>query len=143
MITYADTSVLLAWFHADDQFALPVTRWVQENVTEFVWNPILRAELRHNIRKLTTGYARTAWNAMKAAEKGSRLILGRDRLSDLLERADELSAANALLCKAGTWDFVHVAAAVHVRAQCFATCDSLQAELTRAVQIPRVKLFKA
>ena len=48
MITYADSSVLVAWFHADDEFALPVTKWVQEEVTDFIWNPVLRLEVRHN-----------------------------------------------------------------------------------------------
>jgi len=31
MMTYADSSVLVAWFHADDQFALEVTEWAQNN----------------------------------------------------------------------------------------------------------------
>ena len=36
MITYADSSVLVAWFHADDEFARSVTAWVQDNVTDFI-----------------------------------------------------------------------------------------------------------
>ena len=39
--------VLIAWFHPDDEFAGVVTPWVREHVTDFVWNPILRAEVRH------------------------------------------------------------------------------------------------
>jgi predicted nucleic acid-binding protein len=142
MITYADSSVLVAWFHADDQFAQPVTRWVRENVTDFVWNAILRAEVRHNLRKLTTPYARAAWNALRASEKSRRLVLGRDRLTDLFEQADELSAERASSIPAGTWDYFHVAAAMRVGAQCFATCDNLQADLARAVHLPVVKHFK-
>jgi hypothetical protein len=40
------------------------------------------------------------------------------------------------------WDFFHVAAALEARADCFATCDQLQAELARKVNIPNTKLFK-
>ena len=61
MITYADSSVLVAWFHPDDEFALPVTQWVRENVTDFLWNPLLQLEVRHNLRKLRTSYARAAF----------------------------------------------------------------------------------
>lgn len=129
MITYADSSVLVAWFHADDQFAQEVTQWVREHVTEFVWNPFLRAEVRHNLRKLKTPYARTAWNALRASERSGRLLLGRVRIHDLLEAADELSAEKANAVPAGTWDFLHVAAAIHIKAHCFATCDRMQADL--------------
>src|SRR5438034_10550427 len=90
MITYADSSALIAWFHPQDEFALQVTLWVKENVTDFVWNPILRAEVRHNLRKIRSSYARTAWNALRASEKGGRLSYGREKLQDLLEHADDL-----------------------------------------------------
>lgn len=144
MITYADSSVLVAWFHADDQFAQDVTKWVQENVTDFIWNPFLRLEVRHNLRKLKTPYARAAWNALRASERSGRLVLGRVKFHDLLEAADELSAERANAIPAGTWDFLHVAAAIQNRAGCFATCDRLQADL--AVQCgfvgAKLKYFK-
>ena len=141
MIIYADSSVLVAWFHPDDEFALPVTRWVRENVTDFLWNPILRLEVRHNLRKLRSGYARAAWNALRAAER-SRLRFGREKLHDLIDEADELSAKHGATVPAGTWDFFHVAAAMRQRAPAFATCDKLQAELARAASLPNVKLFR-
>jgi len=128
LITYADSSVLVAWFHADDEFARSVTAWVQDNVTDFIWNPVLRLEVRHNLRKLKTGYARTAWNALRAAER-SRLRFGRVNLLTLLDATDDLSAEKANAIPAGAWDFFHVAAAIQSRAYCFATCDKLQADL--------------
>ena len=141
MITYADSSVLVAWFHPDDEFADAVTTWARDRVTDFLWNPILRAEVRHNLRKLTTSYARTAWNALRAAER-TRLRFGREKILDLIEPADELSARLARSVPAGTWDFFHVAAALHLRAECFATCDQLQANLARSIGGLRlVKLF--
>ncbi len=129
MITYADSSVLVAWFHADDQFAQEVTKWVRDHVTDLVWNPFLRVEVRHNLRKLKTPYARAAWTALRASENCGRLTIGRAKVHDLLEGSDELSAEKANAVAAGTWDFLHVAAAIHSKAHCFATCDRLQADL--------------
>ena len=101
---------------SDDEFARVVTPWVQEHVTDFIWNPILRAEVQHNLRKLRSPYARTAWSAYRAAENNRRLTFGRERLADLLKQTDELSAKQAAIVPAGTWDFFHVAAALHARA---------------------------
>src|SRR4051812_6768127 len=110
MTCYADSSFLLAWFHPADQLAVEVTEWARRNVTEFIWNPILRSEVRHNLGKLKTSYARTAWNAYRACEGTRRLVLDRKSIGDLLDAGDELSAEKAKGCSAGTWDFVHVAA---------------------------------
>jgi predicted nucleic acid-binding protein len=143
MNVYADTSVLIAWFHADDFFATQVTPWVQENVTDFIWNSALRAEVRHNLRQLKTSYAGSAWNALRSAENGGRLTIGRERLTDIFNAADELSAEKANVISAGTWDYFHVAAALAAEAECFATCDQLQADLAKASGGFRlVKLFK-
>src|ERR1051325_3034172 len=90
MITYADSSVLVAWFHPDDEFARPVTDWMRDHMTDLLWNPILRLEVRHNLRRLRSTYARPAWNAPRAAEK-SRLRFGRGQVRDLLDDADDLS----------------------------------------------------
>lgn len=142
MITYADSSVLIAWFHPADEFARPVTHWARENSSEFVWNWFLRVEVRHNLRRLKTSYARTAWNAYQASESGNKLKLNRSRLADLLQRGDELSSQFSSDTNAGTWDFVHVAAALEAHAECFATCDEAQAVIARKAGLPLVKLFK-
>jgi predicted nucleic acid-binding protein len=142
MKIYADTSVLIAWFHPADRFALPVTNWCRHNGPEFHWNALLRAELRHNLRKLTGDYAAVAWQAYRASEAARRLVLARDKTSDLMEWADELSARFAAETPCGTWDCTHVAAALHARADVFATCDVAQARLAKLAKFPSVKLFK-
>ncbi len=63
-------------------------------------------------------------------------------LPDILEWGDALSAHHAQAVTAGTWDFVHVAAAQHARAEDFITCDVAQAELARLAGLPDVQLFK-
>ena len=142
MKIYADTSALIAWFHPADEFALAVTAWCREKSPEFSWNPLLRIELRHNLRRLSGKYAATAWHAYRASETSHKLRLEVNRLLDLLEWGDELSARNAKRSPAGTWDFVHVAAAQHVRAEAFITCDVAQAELARIAGLTQVHLFK-
>ena len=142
MKIYADTSALIAWFHPADEFAQAVTDWCRERSPEFSWNPLLRMELRHNLRRLSGQYATPAWHAYRASETSRKLRLERHGLTDLLEWGDELSARHARSSNAGTWDFVHVAAAQHVRAEMFITCDGAQAELARAAGLPHVHLFK-
>jgi len=143
MKIYADTSALIAWFHPADEFAQTVTDWCRERSPEFSWNPLLRMELRHNLRRLSGRYAAPAWHAYRASETSRKLRLEIHRLSDLLEWGDELSARHAQSSQAGTWDFVHVAAALHVRAEMFITCDAAQAELARVAGLSQVQLFKA
>ena len=142
MKIYADTSALVAWFHPADEFAHGVTAWCRERSPEFSWNPLLRIELRHNLRRLSGRYAAAAWHAYRASETSQKLRLGNHRLADLLEWGDELSARHAQKIRAGTWDFIHVAAAQHVRAEIFATCDAAQAELAQAAGVSNIHLFK-
>ena len=141
MRVYADTSVLVAWFHPMDEFAIPVTKWCRECGPEFFWNLLLRVELRHHLRRLKTNYAAQAWHAYRASETSFRLRLGKDRSSDLLELGDELSARHVEIGGVGSWDCVHVAAALHDKAEVFATCDHAQAVLARSAGLSAVKLF--
>ena len=141
MKIYADTSVLVAWFNPADEFAPAVTSWCRERAPEFFWNPLLRAELRHNLRRLSGKYAAVAWHAYRAAETSQRLKSSVHRLNDYLEWGDELSARCAADFAAGTWDFVHVAAAQHLRAEIFITCDVAQAEVAGVAGVA-VHLFK-
>jgi predicted nucleic acid-binding protein len=142
MKIYADTSVLIAWFHPADEFARSVTAWCRGRSAEFYWNAFLRTELRHNLRCLSGEYAAVAWHTYRASETSNRLRMGVHRLNDLLEWGDELSARFAASNPAGTWDFVHVAASQHARAQAFITCDAAQAELARMAGLSAVHLFR-
>ncbi len=141
MKIYADTSALIAWFHPADEFATAVTSWCHRRSPEFCWNFLLRTELRHNLRRLKGKYSATAWQAYRASESTGRLRLGTHRLPDMFEWGDELSARHAENVNAGTWDFVHVAAAQRAGAEAFITCDSAQAELAQIVGLPKIQLF--
>ena len=141
MNIYADTSALLAWFHPADKFAESVTKWCRGKEPEFSWNVFLRAELRHNLRRLTGKYAGVAWHSYRASETGKRLRLDLHSPLELLAWADELSARHASAGQAGTWDFLHVAAALQLRTDRFVTCDTAQAELAKAAGLKDVLLF--
>jgi predicted nucleic acid-binding protein len=141
MKIYADTSALIAWFHPADEFAPAVTVWCRDRSPEFCWNALLRIELRHNLRRLSGKYAAAAWHAYRASETSQKLRLAGHRLPDLLEWGDELSARHAQHSTAGTWDFVHVAAAQHVRAEAFITCDAAQAEVARLAGLTHLHRF--
>lgn len=144
MNVYADTSAFIALFHPADVFSEQVNNWVGDNSIDFAWNSVLRNEIRHNLRKLDSPYSHTAWNALRASENNGRLKLGREWLSQLMNAADELSAEKAKSIPAGTWDYFHIAAALAAGADCFVTCDSLQADLAKATGgFRQVKLFKA
>lgn len=83
-----------------------------------------------------------AWRRMRRRRAAANPSLGSHRLPDLLDWGDELSARHAKSSSAGTWDFVHVAAAQHARAQAFITCDAAQAKLARLAGLTQVQLFK-
>jgi predicted nucleic acid-binding protein len=131
MNVYADTSALLAWFHPADPFAVSMTKWCRDKQPEFCWNEFLRAELRHNLRRLKGRYAAVAWHAYRASESAKRLRLDSHSAAKFFDWADELSSRHASSSDAGTWDFVHVAAAQNLQVDVFVTCDSAQAEVAR------------
>jgi predicted nucleic acid-binding protein len=141
MKVYADTSVLVAWFYPADAFARAVTDWQRHDVVEFFWNPILRAELRHNLRRISGTYAGIAWHAYSMAESAGRLQTERYRLAEMLAAGDELSARFAGQTTCGTWDCVHVAAA-QLSGAPFATCDSAQMALATLAGIEDLTLFR-
>jgi predicted nucleic acid-binding protein len=142
MIIYADTSALLAWFHPADPFAEALTKWCRDKQPEFCWNLFLRAELRHNLRRLSGKYAAIAWHSYRASEAGKRLRLDTHPLSNYVDWADEVSSRHAPASAAGTWDFLHVAAAQQLRAEVFVTCDEAQAELAKKISLRRVHLVR-
>ena len=92
---------------------------------------LLRYDLRHNLRQSRTDSdGEVAWNALRAGERAhARLRWQSDlRAESVIEAADELSAQSALASKAGSADFLHVAAArrLHLLSGLneFWTCDA-------------------
>ena len=140
MKIYADTSALVAWFHPADCFAAAVTQWCREKSPEFFWNPFLRTELRHHLRRLSGSYAAIAWHGYRSSETSGRLRLNPHRISEMLEWGDEISVRFGANLPVGAWDCLHVSIAQQLRAEVFLTCDAAQAALARLASLPKVHL---
>ena len=146
-LVYADTSVLFAYFYPRDQFSHGVDEAVKAQSPDFVYWPLVRFELRHNLRRLKAEkYGAIAWRALRATEKtASRLRWHGELTADkMLDSAEELSAERAAETHCGSSDVIHVAAArrVHLLSGLdeFWTCDETQAELSREIGLP-TRLF--
>jgi len=139
-LAYADSSVLFAYFHPKDTYALRVTEVVRRKSPDFIYWPFLRFELRHNLRLARTDrWGEIAWKALRAAEKTSARLFWQAELTadKMLDAAEDLSAEKSGDIDCGSGDYLHVAAArrfnlIHGLDE-FWTCDSIQAELARAV----------
>jgi predicted nucleic acid-binding protein len=139
-LVYADTSVLYAFFHPDDEFFASVTAEVRRSSPDFVYWSFLRFELRHNLRQARIDSdGETAWRALRAAERTQARLRWEPNLKSdsVLEAADDLSGQFALGSDAGSADFLHIAAARRLKvlsgATVFWTCDDAQADVARAV----------
>lgn len=147
-LVYADTSALFAFFHPRDEFTEVVTAAATKASPDFVYWSFLRYELRHNVRQARTDSDGTvAWNALRASERTRARLRWQAELNcdSILEAAEELSAERALGSKAGSADFLHVAAARRIKLLSgldeFWTCDAHQASLAAAAGL-NVRHFK-
>jgi hypothetical protein len=146
-LVYADTSALFAFFHPRDEFSQVVTDAAMQASPDFVYWSFLRYELRHNLRQSRTDSdGEVAWNALRAGERTHARLRWQAELraESVIEAADELSAQSALNSKAGSTDFLHVAAArrLHLLSGLdgFWTCDAEQAALAGTVGL-KVRRF--
>src|SRR6059058_233328 len=142
-LVYADTSALFAFFHARDEFSTVLAEATRKTSPDFVYWSFLRYELRHNLRQARVdSYGEVAWQALRSSERTqARLRWQPDLKCDsVLESADELSGRGALGCKAGSADFLHVAAArrLHLlsRLDEFWTCDTEQSIAAKVAGLP-------
>lgn len=147
-LVYADSSVLFACFHPRDEFSAPVDAAVQKDSPDFVYWPLLRFELRHNLRSSRVDSdGEVAWHALRAAEKtAARLRWMTELTADkILDAAEELSADQASAFSCGSADYWHVAAARRLNLlnglDEFWTCDAVQAGLAKAAGL-KTRLFE-
>jgi predicted nucleic acid-binding protein len=115
-LIYADTSVLFAHFHPDDELSRVVDSAVQQDTPDFIYWSFLKFELRHNLRQANTDNNGTAaWRALRAAENTRTRLRWQDLNTDkLIENADHLSLQHSKGNGAGAADWLHVAAALKI-----------------------------
>lgn len=145
---YADSSVLFAYFHPNDEFSSVVDAAVQKSSPDFVYWPFLRFELRHNLRmSRVDSDGEVAWRAFRAAEKTSSRLCWQTELTanKMLDAAEELSADKSRKFECGCADYLHVAAARRLKLlngiDEFWTCDITQAGLAKATGL-KTRLFE-
>ena len=146
-LVYADSSLLFAWFHPHDEFSAAVDAAVQKESPDFIYWPLLRFELRHNLRLTRVDSdGEVAWRALRAAEKtASRLRWQAELTGDkVLDAAEEISADKSTRFNCGSADYLHVAAARRLNLMNeideFWTCDKTQAALAKAAGL-KTRLF--
>lgn len=130
---YADSSVLFGWFYLPDEFNAVVTDWMQAHRADFLYNEVLRLEVRHNLR-LVRGDpdGETAWRALQVAERSAaRMRHERIDLERTFAQADTLSRRWGQSSPCGAMDVFHVAAALAQEAPLFLTCDAVQAAFAK------------
>ncbi len=144
MTAYADTSYLLAFFNPHAAHSPSVQKFVTRTPVDYHWNVILRAELRHSLRRIPTAANRaTAWQAYRAAEKWrTRLVHQPVSLQNVIDLAETRSLEDNGASGAGTWDLVHVGLALLARTELFLTCDKAQSVAARRAGL-KVKCFTA
>ncbi len=147
-LVYADSSVLFAYFHPNDEFSTVVDAAVRKEAADFVYWPFVRFELRHNLRMTRVDPdGEVAWRALRAAEKtSSRLRWQAELTADkMLDAAEVLSAERSSQFACGSAEYLHVAAARRLvllnGIDEFWTCDSAQARLAKAAGL-KTRLFE-
>lgn len=146
-VVYADTSARFAYLHPRGEFARVVTAAARDAAPDFVYWPLLRFELRHNLRQSRTDrYGEIAWRALRAAERTRNRLRWEDLSCDrVLESADNLSEDCALQTGAGSADLIHVAAARKLAQTLgideYCTCDQAQAAAARKARLT-TRLFE-
>ena len=144
MTAYADTSYLLAFFDPHAAQSSSVNAYAARTSVDYHWNVILRAELRHCLRRIPVVADRaTAWQAYRATEKWrTRLVHQPVSLQNFIDLAEARSLEDNGASGAGTWDLVHVGLALLARAEIFLTCDQAQSVAARRAGL-KVKYFAA
>ena len=147
-LVYADSSVLFAYFHPNDEFSSEVDRAVQKGSPDFAYWPFLRFELRHNLRlSRVDPDGEVAWRALRAAERTAARLRWQSELTTdkMLDTAEELSADKAKGFDCGSADYLHVAAARRLHLlngiDQFWTCDLTQAALAKSAGL-KTRLFE-
>lgn len=136
MVTTADTSFLFSLYGNDDHTAKAI-KWLSAhslvltitNLNEFELGNALRfAEFKSF---LPSGKAETYWEDFLEDKRQGRVVTERCNLSHVVDEAHRLSSLWTLSGGHRSFDILHVASGVILRATHFLTFDQNQAKLAR------------
>lgn len=137
MVICADTSFLFS-LYANDVHTPRALAWTQKNplpiflsvLTEYELGNALRfAEFRKGI---APGSAAIFWAQFVGDQNQDRIRVQISNLADMVEEAARLSATHTLAGGYRSFDILHVAAALQMKATTFLTFDANQKKLAKA-----------
>lgn len=137
MVTVADTSFLFA-LYANDVHSTRALEWLRATDAPIYTTELGEFELANAIRFaefrriLPPGLGSVIWSRYEADRAAGRIMLGAFDPRSMLVEAHRLSASHTIARGHRSFDILHVAAALKLRAETFLTFDANQARLAKA-----------
>lgn len=137
---YADSSFLLSLL-VEDANTAAARRWLLKHPTALVFNPFHRLEVRNGLRlrvwrgEITAAQRASALRQVDEDLEEGILIAHPLPWTEVLRRAEQLSADHAETCGVRSSDVLHVAAALRGGWTSFLTFDKRQRTLARSTRL--------
>lgn len=137
MVTTADTSFLFSLYGNDANTPRAVT-WMKSKCTALTLTSLAEYELGNALRfaefrgAIAPGEAALFWAQFEADKASGRIQIHLCNLADVIEEAKRLSATHTLSGGHRSFDILHVASALMMKAQRFLTFDENQKKLAKA-----------
>ena len=134
MVVYADTSFFVALYVTQPD-SLRALAYMQKQTVAISFTPFQRLELRNAIRlcafrkQISSDQARQALREIESDLSDGILIHAPLAWTDVLQKAEELSAAHSETMGARSLDILQVACALQTKASIFLTFDERQRRL--------------
>jgi predicted nucleic acid-binding protein len=137
-VTCVDTSFLFS-LYANDAHSPRALAWLKGQSSPLTVTPLNEFELGNALRfaeyrgVVTAGSAAILWSQFEADRSAGRLVVIAPNLAAVIDEAKRLSAAYTLAGGHRSFDILHAAAAVRLKAERFLTFDRRQKDLAEAV----------
>lgn len=137
MVIACDTSFLFS-LYGNDTHSPKAVAWSAQNTRALYLNSLTHFEFGNALRfsvfrkVIPAGTAAQYWAGFEAAITQGRLIVATSNLADVVDEAKRLSSLRTLVGGHRSFDILHVASAVKLKATHFLTFDGNQKKLAEA-----------
>lgn len=134
MVTFADTSFLFS-LYANDAHTPQALAWMKRQKTALTISVLSEFELGNALRfaefrkGIPSGEAALFWSQFEADRARGRILVPVCNLAQVIDEAKRLSATHTLMGGHRSFDILHVAGALLVKARRFLTFDANQRKL--------------
>lgn len=138
MVIASDTSFLFSLYGADAHSVKAVT-WTAQNTRAIHLNSLTNFEFGNALKfaefrkAIAQGSAAQYWAGFEAAIAQGRLLVANTNLAEVVDEAKRLSALHTLRGGHRSFDILHVASALKMKATHFLTFDENQRKLAEVV----------